>query len=83
MPVCRINSHIPQLTHDLLSDGTRLSLRPRPVMLPWLRSGDLVELETELAQALARLGCVWKPDDRSGAVQGVLIFSVTTALRLN
>jgi len=83
MPVYRINSHIPQLTHDLLSDGTRLSLRPRPVMLPWLRSGDLVELETELAQALAPLGCVWKPDDRSGAVQGVLIFSVTTALRLN
>lgn len=72
--LCRINAHIPELTRDLLLDGTRLSLMPRSVMLPWLRTGALVELETELAQPLASLGCLWKPNDSSQAVRRVVEF---------
>ncbi|KQI67457.1 hypothetical protein AN189_15040 [Loktanella sp. 3ANDIMAR09] len=78
--LCRINTHIPELTHDLLADGTRLALMPRSVVLPWLRTGALVALDTELTQPLASLGCLWKPDDCSKATRrAVEFFAQTTA----
>ena len=74
LTLCRINAHIPELTRELLMAGTRLSLMPRSVMLPWLQSGVLVEIDSALTQPLAPLGCLWRPESSARSVANAVMF---------
>jgi DNA-binding transcriptional LysR family regulator len=59
---CQIIMHIPELTKEMLVTGKYLAILPRSVSLPWLASGEVVALNTEVQTTLGRLGCLWSPD---------------------
>ncbi len=67
---CQIIAHIPALTKEMLSTGNYLAILPRSVALPWLGSGDIKELKTEMDAPLAPLGFLWR-GERAGSATGV------------
>ncbi|WP_400082012.1 LysR family transcriptional regulator [Yoonia sp. R78084] len=81
--LCRINAHIPELTRELLEGGRRLSLMPRSIMLPWLQSGELVEIQSDLTQTQPFLGCLWRPETTVKAVQDAVLFLQEAALQID
>ncbi len=56
---CQVVMHIPELTREMLLTGRFLAILPRSVALPWLASGEVRELETEINTTLAPLGFLW------------------------
>lgn len=65
---CQMIMHIPELTKEMLSKGTYLAILPRSVALPWLASGEAVELKTEVNAPLPPLGFLWSPDRAGSAI---------------
>ena len=59
---CQIIMHIPDLTREMLLTGKYLAILPRSVAIPWLGSGRIKELDTDVTTALAPLGILWRPD---------------------
>lgn len=69
---CQIIMHIPELTKEMLATGQYLAILPRSVSLPWLASGDVVALETEVQTSLPVLGFLWSPD-RAGSATAAFV----------
>ncbi len=59
---CQAIMHIPQLTNEMLATGKYLAILPRSVVLPWLGSGEIKELVTEINASLRPLGFLWARD---------------------
>lgn len=59
---CQMMMHIPELTKEMIATGKYLAILPRSVAIPWLASGDAVELHTEVNTSLPPLGFLWSPD---------------------
>lgn len=53
---CQMIMHIPELTLEMLSTGKYLAILPRSVAIPWLESGTIKELETDINAPLRPLG---------------------------
>ena len=53
---CQMIMHIPELTREMLASGKYLAILPRSVSLPWLASGEVVELQTKINSPLPPLG---------------------------
>ncbi|WP_417208515.1 LysR family transcriptional regulator [Antarctobacter sp.] len=65
LKMAHVTSRIPLLSWTMLRDGTLLSLLPRSVVMPWITTGQLIELDVGLDLALAPIGYHWRAD-RSG-----------------
>lgn len=63
---CQIIMHIPELTREMLLTGKYLAILPRSVALPWLGSGEIRKLDTEIDTPLAPLGFLWR-QERAGS----------------
>ena len=57
---CQVVMHIPELTKEMLLTGKYLAVLPRSVALPWLDTGLVKELNTEINMPLAPLGFLWR-----------------------
>lgn len=64
---CHVIMHIPELTKDMLLTGKYLAIAPRSVALPWLNSGQVVELQTEIDEPLPPLGFLWQKEQAGTA----------------
>lgn len=60
-----VTSRIPVLSWSMLKDGSLLSLVPRGVVMPWIATGMLKELDAGLDLTLAPIGYHWR-QDRTG-----------------
>ncbi|WP_168223030.1 LysR family transcriptional regulator [Oceanicola sp. D3] len=56
---CQVIMHIPELTKDMLTSGKYLAVLPRSVAAPWIASGEIRELPTEIDTPLRPLGLLW------------------------
>lgn len=63
---CQIIMHIPSLTRQMLLTGAYLAILPKSVALPWLKLGDITEIDAGVGAPLAPLGFLWR-QDRAGA----------------
>lgn len=63
---CQIIMHIPELTKQMLLTGEYLAILPRSVAIPWLGSGEVKALQTEIDTQLLPLGFLWQPE-RTGS----------------
>jgi DNA-binding transcriptional LysR family regulator len=57
---CQIIMHIPELTREMLLTGHYMALLPKSVAMPWLETGVIIELNTEMNTSLAPLGFLWR-----------------------
>lgn len=71
---CQMMMHIPELTKEMVATGKYLAILPRSVALPWLASGDAVELETDMNSSLPPLGFLWPPDQAGFATTSFVSF---------
>ena len=62
---CQMIMHIPNLTMEMLATGKYLAILPRSVAIPWLGSGSVRELHTDINAPLRPLGFLWT-GDRAG-----------------
>lgn len=62
---CQLVMHIPALTRELLLTGRYLAILPRSVALPWLGTGAIRELDTDVTADLRPLGLLWR-EKRAG-----------------
>lgn len=58
---CQVIMHIPDLTRDMLLNGRHLAVLPRSVALPWLATGEVREMATDINAPLSPLGLLWNP----------------------
>lgn len=65
----RIVSQIGQVIWTMLRDGKYISLIPRSVAMPWLRSGQLVEVSAELDLPLDPIGFYYRPNAAGSATK--------------
>ena len=59
---CQMIMHIPDLTMEMLATGKYLAVLPRSVAVPWLGSGAVREMNTEINAPLRPLGFLWARD---------------------
>ncbi len=57
---CQVIMHIPELTKEMLTTGKYLAILPRSVAVPWLDSGAVKKLNTEIDAPLRPLGFLWE-----------------------
>ncbi len=69
---CAVVMHIPQLTREMLVTGKYLAILPRSVALPWLASGDITELQTEITVELSPLGLMYEDERRGAAIDAFI-----------
>ena len=74
---CQIIMHIPELTREMLLTGRYLAILPRSVATPWLRTGEVRELRTEINAPLAPLGFLWRKA-RAGSATSRLAAHITS-----
>ncbi len=59
---CNMIMHIPEMTKEMLDTGKYLTIVPRSVALPWLETGDVLALDTQVNTPLKPLGFLWNKD---------------------
>jgi DNA-binding transcriptional LysR family regulator len=76
---CQIIMHIPELTKEMLLTGKYLAILPRSVALPWLESGEIIKLLTEIDTPLGPLGFLWRKE-QSGSATSIFAAHLKPAL---
>lgn len=69
---CQVIMHIPELTKEMLQTGQYLAIIPRSVAVPWLESGEIKELVTEINVPLPPLGFLWEKN-RAGPATAAFV----------
>lgn len=63
---CQMIMHIPELTKEMLITGKYLAILPRSVAIPWLGTGEIKALRSEIDTPLRPLGILWE-EGRAGS----------------
>jgi DNA-binding transcriptional LysR family regulator len=65
---CQVVMHIPELTKQMLMTGKYMAILPRSVALPWLGTGAIRELNSDINTSLRPLGFLWTKTQAGTAV---------------
>jgi len=79
---CQIVMHIPELTKEMLLTGKYVAIMPSSVAVPWLASGEVRILKTEIDTPLAPIGLLWNAD-RAGPATAAFVAHIKASAQRN